>query len=135
MSTTADDTRIEVPTEMTPAEVEAHAANLLLRSRSMLAFQNGVLTVLGSKSANSPELADVLTDIDAWLTAKRVPAPPASEVRLWDEGMPMHLSVAVLNAASAFARTLDREVPAIETADVVQDLRDACGALLEVMRP
>jgi hypothetical protein len=47
--------------------------------------------------------------------------------------MSMHLSVAVLDAASAFARALGREVPAIETADVVQDLRDACGALLEVM--
>lgn len=135
MSTTADDTRIEVPTEMTPAEVEAHAANLLLRSRSMLANQNAVLTSVHLTPAGNSELVAVLADIDAWLTAKRVPAPPATEVRLWDEGMPMHLSVAVLNAASAFARTLDREVPAIETADVVQDLRDACGALLEVMRP
>jgi hypothetical protein len=132
----AIDRGVEIPLTMSPAEVEVTAANLIVRARQMLDV------VLGSAKGGSPH-ARWLVDVDKWLSAKRVAAPTATEVRLSGarasstahHGMPMHLSVAVLNAASAFARTLDREVPPIETADVVQDLRDACTALLEVMRP
>lgn len=114
---------------MTPEQTEATAANLLIRARAQL---------VGIPDVPAIELC---VDIDDWLSASRMydTAARADALRTpvvnEPPGMPMHLSVAVLNAASAFARTLDREVPAIETADVVQDLRDACAALLEVMRP
>ena len=118
---------VEIPILMMPVEIEATAANLLIRARSLLVFQDNVLAVSGSRAARPVQLVELIADVEAWLSATRVPAYDEAAVADAAAGprdmLPWSTVLAVGEGASAYAKRLGI------AADTAEDIETVVRAL------